>query len=228
LGKEVVMKLLRNVTVVRANLGRGATVDQFENNVDRILDRAPGHSVFIGWQEIDEDDKPQEMRYLKKVLKDTHTIVGDKTKVPISVPKTFEVKKRFVEKVSDGVKGLQPDRFVVRALVFPEGKPDRLVNHTNVHLGRNIPELQDSRREIREFLEKDIRQSRAGWLTGDLNSHNYPALGRPERRLVTARLDYIRAYESDDVSFRQLDRGTIRLVGDGHNAHWTRLQVIWD
>lgn len=221
------MKLLRNVTVVTANLGRGATVEEFEDNVDRIMDQAPGKNVFIGWQEIDEDDKPREMPYLKKVLKDTHRLVGVNTKVPIAVPRSFEIKKAFIEKVSDGVKGLQPDRYVVRALVHPEGKDARLVNHTNTHFGRNIPQLAESRREMRDFVEADIRQSRAGWLTADLNSHGYPVLGRPERRLVTAGLDYVRAYESDDVSFRQLGRGTIRLVGDRHNAHWTQMHVIW-
>lgn len=221
------MKLLRNVTVVTANLGRGATVEQFEDNVDRILDKAPGKSVFIGWQEIDEDDVPREMKYLKKVLKDTHRLVGVNTHVPIAVPKTFEVKTPFIEKVSDGVKRLQPDRYVVRALVHPEGKPDRLVNHTNTHFGRNVPALAESRAEMREFVEKDIRESRAGWLTADLNEHNAPNLARIERRLVVAGLDVIRAYESDSVRFRQLDRGTIPLVGDGHNAHWTRMQVIW-
>lgn len=221
------MKLLRNVTVVTANLGRGATVEQFENNVDRIFDKAPGKSVFIGWQEIDEDDKPREMPHLKKVLKDTHRLVGVRTKVPIAVPKTFVVKDSFIEKASDGVAKLQPDRYIVRALVHPEGHPDKLVNHTNTHFGRNVPELAASRREMNEELGETIRRARAGWLTGDLNSHNYPMLGRPERRLVTAGLDYIRAYEKGDVTFRQLNRGTIRLVGDNHNAHWTRLQVIW-
>jgi hypothetical protein len=221
------MQLLRNVTVVTANLGRGATVEQFEDNVDRILDKAPGKSVFIGWQEIDEDDEPREMPYLRKVLKDTHRIVGAKTKVPIAVPRTFEIKRSFIEKASDGVKRLQPDRYVVRALVHPEGKPNRLVNHTNVHFGRDIPELQESRQEIHEHVNQDLEASRAGWLTADLNAHNYRMLARPEKRLVVAGLDVIRAYESDDVRFRQLDRGTIRLVGDGHNAHWTQMQVIW-
>jgi len=221
------MKLLRNVTVVTANLGRGATVDEFENNVDRILDKAPGKSVFIGWQEIDEADEPKEMKHLKKVLKDSHRLVGVNTHVPIAVPRTFEIRDTFITKVSDGVKKLQPDRYVVRALVYPEGKPTRLVNHTNTHFGRNVPELQDSREEMRQFVEKDIKRSRAGWLTADLNQDNYRALGRPERRLVVARLDVIRGYESDDVTFRQLDRGSIRLVGDGHNAHWTQMQVIW-
>lgn len=222
------MRVIRNVTVVTANIGRGATVEQFEDNVDRIFDRAPGKSVFIGWQEVDEDDKPQEMRYIKKVSKDTHAIVGDKTKVPILVPKSFVVKKRFVEKASDGVKGLQPDRFVVRALVHPEGMPKRLVNHTNVHFGRDIPELRESRQEVHQHVARELESSRAGWLTADVNAHNYRPIALPEKKLVVAGLDVIRAYPSDDVSFRQLDRGTIRLVGDGHNAHWTQMQVIWD
>lgn len=221
------MRLIRTVTVVTANLGRGATVDQFEDNVDRILRKAPGKSVFIGWQEIDEDDKPREMPYLRKVLKDTHRLVGTNTKVPIAVPRTFEIKRGIVEKASDGVPRLQPDRFVVRALVHPKGSPKRLVNHTNTHFGRDIPALADSRREMHDFVNEDIQRSRAGWLTADINAHNYRALARPERRLVNGGLDIIRAYESDDVRFRQLDRGTIRLVGDGHNAHWTRMQVIW-
>lgn len=221
------MRVIRNVTVVTANLGRGATVEQFEDNVDRIFDRAPGKAVFIGFQEIDEDDKPREMRYIKKVAKDSHTIVGDKTKIPILVPKSFVVKKRFVENVSDGVKGLQPDRFVVRALVHPDGMPKRLVNHTNLHMGRNIEELQQSRRELDDYVGRDLEASRAGWLTADVNEHNYRAFARPEKKLVTAGVDVIRAYESDDVTFRQLDRGTIRLVGDRHNAQWTQMQVIW-
>lgn len=221
------MRLVRTITAVTANLGRGATVEQFEDNVDRILRKAPGKSVFIGWQEIDEADEPREMPYLRKVLKDTHRLVGTNTKVPIAVPRTFEIKDRFVEKVSDGVKGLQPDRYVVRALVHPKGSPKRLVNHTNTHFGRNIPELADSRAEMHEYVEKVIQRSRAGWLTADINAHNYRALGRPERKLVVAGLDIIRAYESEEVTFRQLDRGTINLVGDGHNAHWTRMQVIW-
>lgn len=221
------MRLVRTVTVVTANLGRGATVDQFEGNVDRIMRKAPGKSVFIGWQEIDEDDKPREMPYLKKVLRDTHRLVGTNTKVPIAVPRTFEIKRPFIEKASDGVKRLQPDRYVVRALVHPKGSPKRLVNHTNTHFGRNIEALADSRREMHRFVEEDIQRSRAGWLTADVNAHNYRALARPERRLVNGGLDIIRAYESDDVKFRQLDRGSINLVGDGHNAHWTRMQIIW-
>lgn len=221
------MQLLRHVTVVTANLGRGATVRQFKDNVDRIVKKTPGKSVFYGFQEIDEADKPEELAYIRKVLGETHRFVGTKTKVPIAVPRSFEISRRVVEEASDGVAKLQPDRFIVRALVHPVDHPNRKVNHTNTHFGRNVPELRESREEMDEHLRKEIARSRAGWLTADLNKDGYPPLGNPEKRLVEARLDVIRAHESDKVRFRLLNTGTIRLVGDGHNAHWAKMHVIW-
>jgi len=221
------MQLLRNVTVVTANLGRGATVEEFEDNVDRLKRKVPGKSVFYGFQEIDEGDVPNEMKYLREVFGDSHRFVGVKTKVPILVPKTFEIARRNVEQGSDGVKKLQPDRYVVRAVVFPKGHSDRKVAGVNTHIGRNIPALQDERAEDLRNLRQELNKPMAAWLTGDLNKHGFEVITQPERRVVTAGLDYIRTYPSDDVRFRVINKGTVRLVGDGHNAHWAQMQIIW-
>jgi len=221
------MQLLRNITVVTANLGRGATVPQFEANVDRLKKQVPGKSVFWGFQEIDEGDVPDEMKYLREVFGDSHRFVGTKTHVPILVPKTFGVARRNVDQGSDGVKKLQPDRYVVRAVVYPEGHKDRKVAGINTHIGRNIEALQDERVEDVQNLRAEVRKPLASWVTADLNTHNHPILEQPERRVVTAGLDYIRVYPSDDVRFRVINKGTVRLVGDGHNAHWAQMHVIW-
>lgn len=227
MGKAVVMQLLRHITVVDANLGRGATIPEFKDNVQRLATRVPGKNIFYGLQEVDEDDKPEEFDYIKDVFGNTHTIVGGNTHVPILVPKSFSVAKRDVEKKSDGVKKLQPDRYISRALVYPRGHPKRKVNAINTHFGRDIAALKSSRDEMRVALSKEIRLSQAGWLTADLNEHNAPAFANPEKRAVTAGIDYIRLYESEKVSFRILNRGTIRLTGDGHNGHWVQLHAIW-
>jgi hypothetical protein len=220
--------MVRDVTIVTANLGRKASISEFEDNVMRIKRATPKRGTFIGWQEIDEDDDPRELRYIKEAFGLTHRMVGTKTHVPISVPRNFEISRRIVEKASDGVKGLQPDRHVVQAVVHPEGHPENKVAHTNTHFGRNIEALKEERRQSERVLRKQLGEiGLPTWLTADLNSENYTHLSNPEFRFVTARLDYIRAYPRGNIRMRLINTGTINLVGDGHNAHWARAQITW-
>lgn len=221
------MSVTRNVTIVTANLGRGVSVREFKANVDRIKKQTPGKHQFFGFQEIDEADEPEELKYLKKVFGETHRFVGVSTSVPILVPKTFDINRRIIEHASDGVAGLSPRRHVVQALVHPEGHPDAKALATNTHFGRNIRQLAMPRESAERVLRDQLDTKHAAWLTADLNSANFPRLAPREKTFVNARLDYIRGYDREDVSMKRLDTGTINLTMDGHDAHWARVQITW-
>lgn len=222
------MRLVRRITVVTANHGRGATQKQFRDNVRRLHDRFDLSRTFFGKQEIDEDDVPEEMDFLRHVFKDTHRFVGVNTHVPILIPKTFDVSKVEIDKASDGVKGLQPDRHVVDVVVFPAGlKTKRKLRLLNTHIGRNIPELQEERRQSMACLREHYDNDLPTIATMDANTENLGPILLGERRLVSARVDYIRGIERRDVQLRIIRRGSVNLVGDGHNAEFADLQITW-
>lgn len=222
------MRLVRRITVVTANHGRGATREEFRTNVWRLHDKFDLSRTFFGKQEVDETDVPEEMDFLKHVFKDTHRFVGVNTHVPILVPKTFTVSAVEIDKASDGVKGLQPDRHVVDAVVFPAGlKTKRKLRLLNTHIGRDIPELQDERRQSLNCLKAHYDNDLTTIATLDANTENLAPLALGEKKLVSGRIDYIRGIEREDVQIRLINRGTVNLVGDGHNAEYAHILITW-
>lgn len=221
------MTVSRTVAIVTANFGRGVSVDEFRANVDRVAERVPGKHIFYGFQEIDEADGPNELGYLREVFGDTHRFIGTKTRVPILVPKTFDINRRIVKHASEGVPGLSPQRQIVQGIVHPVGEPDAKVMPTNTHFGRNIPRLAVPRDAAEEVLRRRLSTPYAGWLTADLNSRNFPRLAPGEKRFADKHLDYIRGYPRQGVSMRRLNLGTINLTIDGHDAHWARVRITW-
>lgn len=222
------MRLVRRITVVTANLGRGASREEFRGNVDRLHDKFDLKRTFFGFQEIDETDVPEEMDRLRHIFSDTHRFVGVKTHVPILVPRTFTPSVVEVDKSSDGVAGLQPDRHVVDVVVFPAGlKTKRKIRFLNTHIGRDIEELEEERRQSLDCLKKHYDNDRPTIATMDANTENLGQLEKGEKRLASARVDYIRAIERRDVQIRIIRRGSVNLIGDGHNAEYSDVQITW-
>lgn len=222
------MRLVRRLTFVTANHGRGATRDEFRANVWRLHDRFDLSSTFFGKQEVDENDVPEEMDFLKHVFKNTHRFVGVHTHVPILVPKTFNISTVDIDKASDGVKGLQPDRHVVDAVVFPAGlKTKRKLRLLNTHIGRDILELKDERRESLNCLKNHYDNELTTIAMLDANTEQLGQLERGEKKLASARIDYIRGIERGGVQLRVLNRGTVNLVGDNHNAEFANTLITW-
>lgn len=222
------MRLVRRITVVTANLGRDATRQEFRDNVDRLHDKFDLKRTFYGFQEIDETDVPEEMDRLRSVFGDTHRFVGVKTHVPILIPRTFTPSVVEIDKSSDGVKGLQPDRHVVDVVCFPAGlKTKRKIRFLNTHIGRDIPELQAERRQSLDCLKEHYDNDRPTIATMDANTEQLAQLEKGEKRLASGRVDYIRGIERRDVQIRIINRGTVRLDGDGHNAEYSNLQITW-
>lgn len=221
--------LTRTVVISTANAGRGVTWEKFKQNIDKIIAETPGTHRFFNWQEIGEADfdGKRELEYIQDKLTKTHRFAGLQTHVPIAIPRTFRVKNRSVVVASEGVDHLSPRRHVVRAVVSPVDHPQALVHSTNTHFARDAPPLALARAQADEVLRERLTIDVAGWLTADLNSSLYSKLGKNEMRLVNARLDVIRAYERDGVTFELLKTGSINMSIDGHNAHWARVKITW-
>lgn len=226
----------RTITIVTANLGRGVGTKEYLANVDRLERQVPGHHRFYGFQEIDEADAPEERRLLRARLRDTHRFVGLETAVPIAVPRSWTVQRRVITRASDGIAGISPHRHVVQAVVHPDGLPECKAVAENTHFARDVEVAAKARADADEVLRArihhwQVRRDWPSWLTADLNSANYPKLApHGERRLVSARLDVIRAYlpaEDDGVRLVLLDTGTVDLTIDGHNAHWAKVRLEW-
>lgn len=221
----------RTLTIVTANLGRGASVREFTHNARRLKRDVPGKHRFFGFQEVDEADAPEEFDILKRIFGNTHRFAGVDTSVPIAVPKTFEIAREQTTFASPGVARLSPHRELVQAVVHPDGKPEAKIVATNIHLGRNIPELKEEREQARITVKERLDHWRdngvPAWLTADLNSERYGKLSTNEKRWVSARLDYIRGYPSGGVKMKLLKKGVVNLTIDGHDAQWARVLVTW-
>lgn len=224
---------MTTITVATANLGRGVPIAEWRETMRRLR-KVPGRNVFYGLQEIDEADAPEERHDLLREFRSTHRFAGIRTAVPILVPRTWTIRARHVTPASAGVAGFSPHRVLTQAVVHPREQPDRCAVATNIHFGRDVPQLARARADadkvVRHRLEHwSGRRGLPTWLTADLNSPRYPRLGPREKRFVSAGLDVIRGYEpvTPRPRFVLLDSGTINLTIDGHDIEWARLRLDW-
>lgn len=205
----------------QANLGRGVDVAEFKLNMRRVLN-AGGRRAVFAFQEIDEADRPEEHEYLRWLVRDTHTIFGALTAVPILVPKHLEVVATRVTHGCDGLAKFTPNRPIVEVTVrLPSGLE---VSGHNFHLPINRPQTAgrraDVRRAVRSRVETNRRLGRAGWWTADTNTHiGWPTMARGERPAIEAGIDKAKAWAPDGREVRVTDRRTVDLTIDGHDAH---------
>lgn len=134
------------ITVVTANIGRGVSTDEAHANIRRIARSFPG--AFVGFQEIDEADAPDEGELIPKRFtpvgavpqqdvqgvftsegQPTYTFAGMegpgwKRATPVAVPSTWVIVRQSVRKSSDGLAGVTPHRVIVTARCRPTADPD--------------------------------------------------------------------------------------------------------
>ena len=133
------------ITVVTANIGRGVSTDVAHANLRKIARGFPG--AFVGFQEIDEADAPDEAALvatrfptvnqatgtgmhdeLASAGQGTYAFAGFsgpgwKRATPIAVPTTWNIVRDSVRKSSDGLAHVTPNRVIVSARCRPVDDP---------------------------------------------------------------------------------------------------------
>lgn len=207
--------------LVQANLGRGVSVAEYVANLDRILEAWGPRAVYC-FQEIDEADKPEEMDILRGRVYPTHTIVGERTAVPILIPHHLAVTDTLVTPACKGLALFTPNRVINEAVVRlgPNLAPAIL----NTHLPIARPETAGRRLDVRRALRERARAHDAGVWVADTNSHSgWPTIVRGERTVTDAEIDKAKAWAQTARRVVVSERRTVQLTIDGHNAHGARV-----
>jgi len=213
-----------------ANLGRGVTRYEFERNLTAILDAA-GPRAVICLQEIDEADAPDEMAIITRRTRNTHTIIGANTAVPILVPRNIAI---LGERQTLGARGLakfSPHRPINEALLGLG--PSLTAAVFNTHLPIDRVQTQTRRIQVRRKLRKRVRarqdQLHNGLWVADTNTRRgWPKIARDEKSVINAGIDKSKAWAAPGRHVVVTDRETVRLTIDGHNAHGARVRWVRD
>lgn len=211
---------------VTANLGRHVDTAEFLANV-RAIDEEAGRGTVIGFQEIDEDDTPNEHRGLRVVL-DGFAFAGWDTRVPIAYGDLWSKRREDVVKAARGLVRLSPARVITETeLVHGSGVE---VVFLDVHFPRKDPRLftrwRSVQAKVRRRLARHYRRGKTSvWFT-DANRVHLEQMHPAERTLAHHGLDWIRAVEHPDgARLRVTDTGSIPLTIDGHDAQWARVEM---
>lgn len=201
-----------------ANLGRGVTTEEFTRNLWQVLDAA-GTAGVVCFQEIDEADKPLEMEILKGMTYFTHDIYGERTTVPILVPKSMKVLSAEVTPACDGLAGFTPNRVINEVELRLRGSGDVAV--LNTHLPINRVETVTRRAMCRRALRERCEVHEKGVWVADTNTHGgFPQMRNGERPVIEAGIDMMRAW---GPGLRLGPTQTVDLTIDNHDAHGAQL-----
>lgn len=190
------------LTVVTVNWGRGYSIEQFHNNVLRVLNHVGEREyVVILMQEIDEADAAPEHPYIKAQLEEGTTLVEWGTREPIAVsPGVMVVRQRKVMTMDQGTAigapaGTGPRRFFTSCIALIEGVR---IGFGDQHPHRNIPlaAVKAARQRGESVTEREV-----GLLVemcalvvygGDMNDTHYPKAHKREKTAFSRGLDTIR------------------------------------
>ncbi|MBB3041036.1 endonuclease/exonuclease/phosphatase family protein [Nocardioides soli] len=213
--------------LVTANLGRGADTAEFLRNV-RAIDAEAGSGAVIGFQEIDEDDRPDEHGALRHVLGRAFSFTNWHTRVPIGYGRRWKRKRSQAISASAGLFRLSPARVISEAVLVHDRGLELVV--LNVHFPRNDPRLLSRWRSVDAKLRKRIAHWHARgrtvvWL-GDANRGRLGPMHPLEQTLAHDGLDWIRVIKHPaGAQVRRTDTGTVDLTIDGHDALWARVDL---
>lgn len=211
----------------QANLGRGVPDAVFRRNWRRVL-AAGGPRALYALQEVDEADHPEEMDTIAWTVRDTHTIVGERTAVPILVPRQFDILDEQQTPACEGLAKFTPNRVVNEALL--RVGPNLTAAVLDLHVPLDRPETQsrreDCRQALRERATERKAQGNAGVWVADTNTRSgWPRIVHGERTMTDAGIDKAKAWASPGRRVVVTARQSVNLTIDGHDAHGAR--VMW-
>lgn len=228
-------RLQTTVTVVTANIGRGETSAAAASNIGRVMTgfkpvlpwkRSP---LFVGFQEIDEADGPDEHAILRKAAAGS-SIVGFAQLCPLVVPPEWAVIHEEITKTCQGRPKVTPTRVAVQALAEHRDTGLRAV-FVNGHYPHNAPDLwADCQRMWIEVVERWLDTGYTVITTRDRNrAGTPPALSPFEVPLLEPKLiDKITVIQATGKRAVRVVPGKTRRVNltiDGHDA-WGRALTL--
>lgn len=212
---------------ITANLGRHVDVAEFLANV-RAIDEEAGRGAVIGFQEIDENDTPNEHAGLRAILGAFFAFAGWATRVPIAFGERWSKRREDVVRAARGLARLSPVRMITEVLLEHDSGAQLVV--LDVHFPRKDPRLFSRWRSVRAKLRRRIRYWHQLGFTvvwmGDANRVHLEPMHPDERVLAHHGLDGIRCVEHPGgVQLRVVETGSIDLTIDGHDAQWARVEL---
>lgn len=219
-----------------SNIGRKSSVAGVWKDIRKIRKALP--KAVVGWQEIDEADPATEHEIMRNVLAKTNNLVGMRTKVPVSVPRSrYRVKSKRVVYATAGIPHVSPTRwitevhledkqnaaieFVVLNLHYPAGawnaKRNERAEADRMHGWNEMREVHKER--VKYWHDKGVT---VFWV-GDVNRMAMPKVHPKEVQVVTAGIDSI-SYIEGDVKVKVITTGHIVLNSD-HDARWVEFNL---
>lgn len=196
------------LTVITVNWGRGYSIEQFHNNVLRVLDRVDElEYVVILMQEIDEADPAPEHPYIRQQMESGTTFVQWFTREPIAVsPGTKVTHQRKVMTMDQGSalgapKDTGPRRFLTSCVVTINGvkiwvgnqHPHRVPKQAPIAGQKVVVAARVHGQNVtRDEVRRGLRLADLAVYGGDMNDPHYPPAHKGERVANSRELDTIR------------------------------------
>lgn len=230
------------IRVATVNLGRGVSVARFVANVALIVRRLSG--AFIGFQEIDEDDVPNEHRIIRHLMRARWRFAGWRTRVPIAIPRIWRKLAENVVRGTSGILHVGPERLVTSTVVEHRKVPGVRVGLVNYHTMYPNPKHTDQQRaaaregqrevnaavaaEVLRLLESDPELTVI--VLADTNDRDAP---KPHPKAVLLigenaidRVWVIRRTNGPAVTVRRTT--TVRTNIDGHRGRGVVLDLVYE
>lgn len=200
----------RRLVVVTANIGRKHK-DQRERAIRDVRHAVEDATPIVGWQEIGEgDDDAKEARWINTWFGPRYRNIFEETehtkRVPISIPKAYDILDRRVTDVHGGKSGVTPHRVITQALLARADDPKLRFVVANTHYvagaWNNKTDKHEAWRD--DMWRRHFRTHRDNVLghwrdegfpviwTGDVNRRDMPLLlPRYEKRAFARGIDQI-------------------------------------
>ncbi|MDI3405188.1 hypothetical protein [Streptomyces cavernicola] len=239
----------RRLVVVTANIGR----DRLDRREQAIRDVRHAVTVdgelarpLVGWQEIGEgDDDGREPRWIDEhfggAYRNLYTRDSTAHRVPMSIPKAYDVVERRVTRVHGGKAGVSPHRVITQALLQRADDPRLRFVFANTHYVAGAWNGEQDKHEVwrddmwRLHFRKHREEVLAHWRsrgfpviwTGDVNRNPMPLLlPGHEKRAFARGIDQIGWVPGTNGTQIRLSRTkTVPMHVDGHDARVAVLQV---
>lgn len=220
--------------VVTANIGR-ENLGQREAAIRDVRDADGDNRPVVGWQEISEGDTGEPAmisRYFGSRYTNAFLNHDGAFRVPISVPRPWQVVDSRPTRVHDGVAGISPPRWVNEVVVAHESDSRLKFVLVNTHYiahafnGPQRPDLRDEWLALKaahkdRVLAQHQNQGRLVIWTADTNRPDYDtATGwQAERKAFAGGIDRVGWLPGNgDVQLELLNTKEVPMNVDGHNA----------